>query len=69
MGLGAASVIYAAIRGPSNPNVTDFKVDSIVNDLLRDQTAAENIIATLGYVSIYYLNLKYDTYLQGVHIK
>jgi len=56
LGLGAASVIYAAIRGGANPNVTDFRVDSIINDLLRDQTAAENIISTLGYASIISLN-------------
>ena len=29
-----------------------MQVDSIINDLTRDQTAAQNIVSTLGYVSI-----------------
>ena len=51
MGLGAASLVYSGIRGGSNPEITDFKVNEIINDLTRDQTAAQNIVNTLGVVS------------------
>ena len=51
MGLGAASLVYGGVRGGSNPEVTDFKVNDIINDLTRDQTAAQNIVNTLGVVS------------------
>ena len=67
MGLGAASLVYSGIRGGSNPEITDFKVNKsinlidliiiklkvneIINDLTRDQTAAQNIVNTLGVVS------------------
>ena len=51
IGLTAASLLYATFRAGSNPNVTDFQIDSLVNDLTRDQTAAQNIISSLAYVS------------------
>ena len=51
MGLGAASLVYSGIRGESNPEITNFKVNEIINDLTRDQTAAQNIVNTLGVVS------------------
>lgn len=52
VGLGAASLVYSGIRGGSNPEITDFKVNEIINDLTRDQTAAQNIVNTLGVAAI-----------------
>lgn len=52
VGLGAASLVYGGVRGGSNPEVTDFKVNDIINDLTRDQTAAQNIVNTLGVAAI-----------------
>jgi len=52
IGLTAASLLYATFRAGSNPNVTDFQIDSLVNDLTRDQTAAQNIISSLAYAII-----------------
>ena len=42
---------WSGIRGGSNPEITNFKVNEIINDLTRDQTAAQNIVNTLGVVS------------------
>ena len=50
MVLGGASVAYTAIRGDQISS--DLELSSVVNDLTRDQTAAQNIVSTLGYVSI-----------------
>ena len=50
MVLGGASVAYTAFRGDQISS--DLEVSSVVNDLTRDQTAAQNIVSTLGYVSI-----------------
>ena len=47
--LGGASIVYNTIRGGS----TDLQLDSVISDLTRDQTAAQNIVSTLGYVSHY----------------
>ena len=49
--LAGATFVYGAIRGGANPNVTDFRLDEVLNDLTRDQTAAQNIVLTTGYVS------------------
>ena len=50
MVLGGASLVYTTIRGDQISS--DLEVGAVVNDLTRDQTAAQNIVATLGYVSI-----------------
>lgn len=50
MVLGGASLAWTAIRGDQIS--TDLELSSVLNDLTRDQTAAQNIVATLGYVSI-----------------
>ena len=47
--LGGASIVYTAIRGDQISS--DLELDSVISDLTRDQTAAQNIISTLGYVS------------------
>ena len=49
MVLGGASIAYTAIRGDQISS--DLELDSVISDLTRDQTAAQNIVATLGYVS------------------
>ena len=49
--LVGATFVYGAIRGGANPNVTDFRLNEVLNDLTRDQTAAQNIVLTTGYVS------------------
>jgi len=48
--LGGASVAYTAIRGDQISS--DLELGSVVNDLTRDQTAATNIVSTLGYSTI-----------------
>ena len=48
--LGGASLAYTAIRGDQIS--TDLELSSVLNDLTRDQTAAQNIVSTLSYVSI-----------------
>jgi len=47
--LAGATFVYGAIRGGANPNVTDFRLNEVLNDLTRDQTAAQNIVLTTGY--------------------
>merc|ERR1711953_586936 len=48
--LGGASIVYTAIRGDQISS--DLELDSVISDLTRDQTAAQNIGATLGYSTI-----------------
>jgi len=48
--LGGASLVYTAIRGDQISS--DLELNSVISDLTRDQTAAQNIFSTLGYSTI-----------------